>query len=212
MKISRSLCTLLLCALALLAPALFFVLAFPKVAFADHKNPIVFVKSVVDECLNILRTEKNKDLQAEKILDLLKTSFDFPAITEALLRDLQVRETDKSALTEIFPSLLQMRYGVFVKSPDSLKVEYEHYEFFYAGLEATVYTHAKVPGHDIGLNYKLRHKDGNWKIYDIAVGDVSLVSNYRAQIQKVLSRSSFADFITHLEGMVGKKTSALITQ
>lgn len=207
MKIPRPLCALILCALALLALILFFVLAFPKVALADHENPTVFVKSVVYECLYILKSEKNKDLQAEKILGLLKTSFDFPAITESLLKGLEVSDKDKLVFTDIFPALLQMRYRIFVKSPDSLVVEYSRYEVFVGEMKAVVYTLTKIPGHDLDLNYKLRHKNGNWKIYDITVGGVSLVDNYRAQIHKVLSRSSFADFLTHLEGMVGKKTS-----
>lgn len=207
MKTSRPLCALILCVLALFALVLFFVLAFPTVAFADHENPTVFVKSVVNEYLDILRSEKNRDLQTEKILDLMKTSFDFPAITESLLRGLEVGDKDKLAFTDIFPALLEMRYRIFVKSPDSLVVEYSRYEVFVGEMKAVVYTLTKIPGHDLDLNYKLRHNNGDWKIYDITVGGVSLVDNYRAQIHKVLSRSSFADFLIHLEGMVGKKTS-----
>lgn len=209
MKTSRPLCAIILCVLALFALIFFFVLAFPNIAFADNENPVVFVKSVVDECLYILKSEKNKDLQAEKILDLMKTSFDFPAITESLLRGLEVSDKDKLAFTDIFPKLLQMRYRIFVKSPDSLVVEYSRYEVFVGEMKAVVYTLTKIPGHDLDLNYKLRHNNGDWKIYDITVGGVSLVDNYRAQIYKVLSRSSFADFMAHLEGMVGKKTSAV---
>ena len=194
----------------LFATALFFaIITFPVFSFADHEDPTFFVQIIVGEFLDILKSEENKDVQGEKILNLLQASFDFRSITESLLKGLRVSDADKSALTEIFPVLLQMRYGVFVKSSDSFTVKYERSEFLYAGLEAVVYTHTKVPAHDLALNYKLRHRDGNWKIYDITVGDVSLVGNYRAQIHKVLSQRSFADLLSHLEKMVGKKVSAV---
>lgn len=200
MKISRLLCVLVF---------FFAIIAFAEVSFAYHEDPTVFVKSVVDECLYILRIEKNKDIQAEKILDLMKTSFDFSSITESLLKGLKVSDTDRLALTNIFPALLQMRYGIFVKSPDSLLVEYKGHEFFSIWLEATVRTQTKIPNHDMALNYKLHHKDGKWKINDITVGGVSLIDNYRAQIHKTLTRMLFPDFLVYLEEIIGKKTGAV---
>ena len=189
--------------------SVFVLIASPHNSFAHHENPTVFVKNMVDECLNTLRVEKNKDLQAEKILGLMKNSFDFTVITESLLSGLEVSDTDKLAFTNMFPTLLQMRYGMFVKSPDSLTVEYERHEFFIAGRGAIVHTRTKIPPYDMALNYKLHHKDGKWKIYDITVDNVSLVSNYRAQIHKTLTRRSFADFLAYLREIVGKKVSAV---
>ncbi|MDO8575050.1 MAG: ABC transporter substrate-binding protein [bacterium] len=193
-------------------PFFFVFTVFPKVSFASHESPTVFVKDAVNNYLSILRSEKNKDLQSEKGLSLMKTSFDFSRITEDLLLGLKVNDKDKSAFTNIFPLLLHKRYGIFIKSPDSLSVEYKGHEFFADGLEAIVHTRTKIPNHDMALDYKLRHKGGklgdwSWKINDITVDGISLVGNYRVQIHKTLTRMSFPDFLIYLEKIVSKKTN-----
>ncbi|MDO8676701.1 MAG: ABC transporter substrate-binding protein [Candidatus Azambacteria bacterium] len=181
----------------------------PKISFAGHESPTIFVKNMVDECISILRSDKSKDIQKEKILNLIKISFDFPSITENLLTGLKVNDKDKSALTDLFPYLLEMRYGIFIKSPNNLSVEYNGHELFFFDFEAVVHTRTKVSSHSIALDYKLRHVDGKWKIRDLEADGVSLVSNYRAQINKILTRMSFPDFIKHLEEIVGKKTDPI---
>jgi len=49
----------------------------------------------------------------------------------------------------------------------------------------------------VTLGYYLHLKDGNWKVYDVAVEGMSLVSNYRNQFDSILAQGSFDDlFIT----------------
>ena len=177
----------------------FFVLTiFPSLSFANHESPAVFVKGVIDQCLDILKSVTDKNVQKEKILNLMRDSFDFPEITEVLLRGLEVADSEKSAFTDLFPMLLQMRYNIFVKSPDNLTVEYSRYEVSGDETRATVYTRTKIPPHDFALNYKLRHIDGEWKIQDITVDGISLIGNYRAQIRKVLMFKPFSEFLSDL--------------
>src|SRR6185436_4928392 len=42
------------------------------------------------------------------------------------------------------------------------------------------------PG-DILVDYRLRQRDGTWKIIDVIIEGVSLVSNFRSQFQDILS-------------------------
>lgn len=186
--------------------SLFVFLADPSPSFADHKSPLAFVKNVVEQYLNILKSESNKDAQKEKILNLINNSFDFLYITDAMFRGLNVGNSEKSAFAKLFPTLLQMRYGIFVKSPDSLVVEYLRYEVFVGEMNAVVYTRTKIPSHDMALNYKLYHVDGRWKIQDITVGEISLIDNYRAQVRQVLKRKSFAKLLSDLERIVERNT------
>lgn len=181
---------------------LFVFITYPSPSFASHESPISFVKSIVDQCLGILKSESNKDAQKEKILNLINNSFDFPHITDVMFRGINVSDSEKSAFTELFPALLQMRYSIFVRSPDSLIVEYLRYEVFAGETNAVVYTRTKIPSHDMALSYKLRHADGKWKIQDIAVGGISLIDNYRAQVHQVLKRKEFPELLSDLERIV----------
>lgn len=44
-------------------------------------------------------------------------------------------------------------------------------------------------GGDIPIHYKMYRKDGVWKTYDLIVENVSLVGNYRAQFNSLLSKN-----------------------
>jgi len=37
--------------------------------------------------------------------------------------------------------------------------------------------------------------DGDWKVYDVAIENISLVNNYRAQFSRFLGKSSFAELL-----------------
>ena len=56
-------------------------------------------------------------------------------------------------------------------------------------------------GGPVSLDYYLHLKDGNWKVYDVAVGGMSLVANYRNQFDQILANSSF----DHLSMMLRQK-------
>lgn len=54
-------------------------------------------------------------------------------------------------------------------------------------------------GETTSVNYQLRQVQGEWKIYDVVVEDISLVVNYRAQFNRILSKGSFDDLLRQLK-------------
>lgn len=54
-------------------------------------------------------------------------------------------------------------------------------------------------GEETSLGFKmLRGPDDRWRLYDVLMGGVSLVGNYRAQFATVLRRGSYADMIKRI--------------
>jgi phospholipid transport system substrate-binding protein len=53
-------------------------------------------------------------------------------------------------------------------------------------------------GDPLLVNYKLHQVDGEWKIFDVVIADISLVQNYRSQFNRILARSSFDDLLRQL--------------
>jgi len=53
-------------------------------------------------------------------------------------------------------------------------------------------------GQPMSVNYRLHLVQGDWKIYDVVVADISLVNNYRSQFNRVLAKSSFDDLVKQL--------------
>jgi phospholipid transport system substrate-binding protein len=53
-------------------------------------------------------------------------------------------------------------------------------------------------GNEMAVGYRMTQKQGRWMVYDVALDGVSLVDNYRAQFQKVIGRSSYADLVSEM--------------
>jgi phospholipid transport system substrate-binding protein len=66
--------------------------------------------------------------------------------------------------------------------------------------KAYVRTKVVVPSEniDITLNYKLKRKDGGWKIYDVIVDEASLVDNYKYQFNKIIVRDGYQDLVNRM--------------
>ncbi|MGO9017623.1 MAG: ABC transporter substrate-binding protein [Syntrophobacteraceae bacterium] len=47
-------------------------------------------------------------------------------------------------------------------------------------------------------------KCGNWRVYDVMIEGVGLVTNYRGQFDEILSRSSFDDLLRQLREKVAQ--------
>ena len=48
--------------------------------------------------------------------------------------------------------------------------------------------------------YKLRQVNGQWKVYDAIVENISIVNNYRSQFDRVISSSSYEALVKQLRG------------
>jgi phospholipid transport system substrate-binding protein len=67
------------------------------------------------------------------------------------------------------------------------------------GQYAEVRTVVVRPNDRIPLNYRLLNEGGTWKVYDVVIEGVSLVSNYRSQFSRILNESSYAELVRRLK-------------
>jgi phospholipid transport system substrate-binding protein len=55
-------------------------------------------------------------------------------------------------------------------------------------------------GSEMGVNYRMLRRDGDrWKVYDVEIEGVSLISNYRTQFNTLLRRSSYPELVRVLK-------------
>jgi phospholipid transport system substrate-binding protein len=52
---------------------------------------------------------------------------------------------------------------------------------------------------ELSINYKLHSVDNEWKVYDLVIEDISVVSNYRSQFDRVIARSSFEELVRSMK-------------
>jgi phospholipid transport system substrate-binding protein len=177
MNIMKPLCLLFFAALLFAAPGI----------RAQETTPDGIVQSVTDEVLKRLR--EDKDIQAgnlNKINDLVNTKvlpyFNFRRMTQlAVGRDWrQASAAQRDELTQQFRDLLIRTYANAVVAYRDQKVNYKPFRMNPGDTEVLVRTEIVQPGgKPITLDYSLEKVGDSWKVYDVVVGGVSLVINYR---------------------------------
>jgi phospholipid transport system substrate-binding protein len=157
-------------------------------ALAQEVAPDVMVKSVTNEVLDIVR--KDKDIQSgntKKAIDLVESkvlpNFNFTRMTQlAMARDWrQASAVQQKTLTEEFHTLLVRTYAKALTEYKNQTVEYKPFSLKAGETDVRVRTEIKQAGagKNIELDYWLEKSATGWKVYDIEVGGISIVTNYR---------------------------------
>jgi len=55
-------------------------------------------------------------------------------------------------------------------------------------------------GQEFSVNYRLQNRNGDWKVYDVVIEDISLVNNYRSQFNRTLANFSYEDLVNRMKG------------
>jgi phospholipid transport system substrate-binding protein len=59
---------------------------------------------------------------------------------------------------------------------------------------------------EVPVDYRLLREGDRWRVYDVVIEGVSLISNYRNQFNKIIQTSSFNDLIAKLRAKEFSKT------
>jgi phospholipid transport system substrate-binding protein len=54
-------------------------------------------------------------------------------------------------------------------------------------------------GVQMPLDYAMLNASDRWRVYDLSIDGISLVANYRAQFNRIIRSSSYADLVTRLK-------------
>lgn len=156
-------------------------------AFAQVDSPDALIRKVTDDVLNIVRHDK--DIQtgnSKKAIDLVETKvlphFNFQHMTAlAMGRDWnKATPEQKKRLAEEFRTLLVRTYSNALTSYKDQTVRFKPTKMQSGDTDVEVKTEIVQPGSKpIQLDYSMEKLADGWKVYDVVVAGVSLVSNYR---------------------------------
>ena len=156
-------------------------------AFAQEESPDAMIKKVTDDVLSIVR--QDKDIQSgntRKAIELVEAkvlpNFNFPHMTAlAMGRDWNKASPEqKKALTEEFKTLLVRTYSNALTGYKDQTVRYKPTKMQSGDTEVMVRTEIVQSGNKpIALDYSLEKQGDAWKVIDVVVAGVSLVTNYR---------------------------------
>ena len=152
-----------------------------------QEAPDALVKRVSDEVLQIVKTDPrvqagDRDRIREVIDTKLAPNFDFERMTAlAVGRGWRTATPEQQKqLVEQFKTLLSRTYSnAFVQFRDQ-QITYKPLKLDPAATDVNVRSEIARPGGaPVQIDYTLGKKGNEWKAYDVIVGGVSLVTNYR---------------------------------
>jgi phospholipid transport system substrate-binding protein len=74
-----------------------------------------------------------------------------------------------------------------------------------ASVTATLNTTARGKKVVIALEYKMLYKNGHWVVYDVLTDDQSMLENYRAEFNKIITKESFEALLKKMKKKLEEK-------
>jgi phospholipid transport system substrate-binding protein len=173
----------------------------------DAAAPDVLVKNVTMEVVELIA--KDRDIQAgsrAKLIELIEAkvlpNFNFPAMTALAMGQSWNKTTpeQKKRLVEEFRTLLVRTYASALAAFSGQKFDFRPLRAKPTDTDVTVNVRVIQPGaQPVGIDYSMEKTSSGWKVYDVMVGGVSLVANYRTEFTNVVRESGVDGLIKNLQ-------------
>lgn len=183
------------------------LLVAPLFALAGDAAPDVLVKGVTNDVLAIVR--QDKAIQAgdtRKAIDLVEAKvlphFDFRRMTAlAVGRDWrQASPEQQDQLTEAFKTMLVRTYSNALTQYRDQVIDFKPLRAQPEDTDVQVRTEVKQPGaKPVQIDYSLEKTASGWKVYDVVVAGVSLVTNYRGSFSQEIRAGGVDGLIKALQ-------------
>jgi len=164
------------------------LLSITSAGAADHAlAPDALVREVTNDVLTIVR--QDQAIQAgdtNRVVELVQVEvlphFNFRRMTMlAVGRDWRDASAEQQAqLTDAFRTLLVRTYSNALTQYRNQTVEFRPFRMTASDTTVRVQTEVRQAGAQaISIDYALEKTDQGWKVFDVVVAGVSLVTNYR---------------------------------
>ncbi|MDQ1314075.1 MAG: hypothetical protein QG662_184 [Pseudomonadota bacterium] len=173
---------------------------------ASDIPPDVLARSTTQEVLAILK--QDKDLRSgnqAKVYQLVEAkilpNFDFNRMTQLAVGKHWPRATaqQKQALVTEFRNLLVRTYSSSLTAFTDQTVDFKPMTMKPGDTDVTVRTEIRQPGgQPIPINYSFYKTAFGWKVYDVTIDGVSLVTNYRSSFAGTIRQDGIDGLIRTL--------------
>ncbi len=174
---------------------------------ADAATPDALVKGVTDDVITIVRQDKAiQSGDTRKAVELVETRvlphFDFAHMTRlAVGRDWKTASPEqKATLTQEFKTLLVRTYSNALTQYRNQQIDFKPLKAKPEDTDVVVRTEVRQPGAKaVQIDYNLEKQPEGWKVYDVLVAGVSLVTNYRDDFGKEVRAGGIDGLIKSLK-------------
>ncbi len=173
---------------------------------ADGTDAQALVRATADRVLAEVKANKARlDRDSSGIYQLVQEyvvpHFDFARMTQSAMgRHWRAASAEqRSALVREFREMLVRTYAVALLNYSGQQIEYLPLRSSAADDDVVVQTKVSDAGAPpIPIDYRLSRTVGQWKVYDVTIDGVSLVSNYRSMFAEQVQRNGVDGLIQQL--------------
>ena len=183
------------------------VLVLAGAARAQITPPDLLVRNVTLEVVDIV--SRDRDIQAgdrKKVIALIETKvlphFNFGAMTaSAVGRNWEKANAEQKArLVDEFRTLLVRTYASAIAAYKDQKFEFRPLRAKPTDTDVTVYVRVLQSGaQPVTLDYDMEKRPDGWKVWDVRIGGISLVANYRTEFDNQIRESGIEGLIKTLQ-------------
>jgi phospholipid transport system substrate-binding protein len=172
--------------------------------------PLDTVKTNVNSLLDVLRDpklkgESGKKVKAERIETAADKLFDYVELSKRTLglNWNKFSPEQRKEFVELYRTILKNAYVDKITTYTNERVDFTK-EVALSETATEVQSVIVSRGGETPIYYRVMKKDADWKVYDVVIEGVSLISNYRTQFREILGNNPPEKLLDTLRKKVGK--------
>lgn len=176
-------------------------------------NPVAILQSVANQMISQLKANKATLKTKPQIVYKLAYRYVVPHadINEMSRRVLppdvwnNATSAQKAEFKKEFTRLLIRTYASALTSYSDQVVQFYPVRGGYEG-KSTVEVRSQIVGSDsspISVTYRLINAGGSWRLYDMSVEGVSMLSSFRSQFSDILSKGNMSELLSRMSSHNG---------
>jgi phospholipid transport system substrate-binding protein len=180
-------------------------------AMAMAGDPTDHIKAATDRLITIisdnsLKTPEMKGKREQMIMETADGLFSWEEFSKRALAKNWNKRTpeERKAFVSLVRQLIADTYmdKTYQYAGESIIFQGEKIEGDHGNVTSRFKTST---GAQVPVKYCMIKKDGKWRVYDISIEGVSLVSNYRSQFNSIIKSSSYEDLVKQLKEKLKKR-------
>ena len=177
-------------------------LSFTSIA---EDGPLELVQKTADDVLSVLKSDQSLQEDKGKIYQLAEEkilpNFDLDRISMLVLGKAwrKINEDQQKKFKVEFKTMLLRTYAVALGKYKDQEIDFKPLRMEPTDNKVTVKSQIIQDGaQPISVDYTLAKKDDAWKVFDIVIEGVSLVTNYRSQFASEIKNNGIDSLISKL--------------
>ncbi|HYG56105.1 MAG TPA: ABC transporter substrate-binding protein [Burkholderiales bacterium] len=188
-------------------PLLALSVFFAAPARAQDLAPDVLVKNVTLEVVDLIAKDKEiRSGSRAKLIQVIETKvlphFNFSSMTALAMGQNWGKATpeQRKRLTEEFKTLLVRTYASALAAYGDQKFDFRPLRAKPTDTDVTVQVRVLQQGaQPVPIDYSMEKTAAGWKVYDVMVGGVSLVANYRTEFSNTVREAGIDGLVKNLQ-------------